>query len=243
MKAVMWIAGLVVLLVAGVGAYIVLNSGSLIKTAVETLGPEYLGVPVRLGSAEVSLMDGSGELRDLVIGNPEGFAGPHAMSIGRIALTLDPAQISQELVVIKSLVIDSADVVIVAKGTDTNLQAIMDKLSEEEDSAPAEDSSAEMKMIIDEFVFSNARTSFDSDIIGSKSVELPDIRLSGIGRKTNGATARETITQLFRPIARGSAEAVVNAGLNVDEIKKSLTEKTGDAVGRGISDLRKRLEN
>jgi hypothetical protein len=98
-------------------------------------------------------------------------------------------------------------------------------------------------MIIDRFVFSNAKTSLDSDLIGRKTVELPDITLTGIGRKSSGATVKETVKQLLRPIVKSSTEAVVKAGIGLDDLEKSVTEKAGDAVGRGLSDLRKRLDN
>ena len=244
MKAVIWIVGLVVVLVVGAGVFIVLNSGSLIKTAGEKLGPEYLGVPVTLDSAEVSLVEGSGTLTGLVSGNPDGFDGPYAMRIGRISLSLDPTEISGELVVIKVLEVDAAEVAIVAKGKNTNLEAIMDNLAGEEPASPeAEEDSSELKMIIDSFVFSNAKTSLDSDLIGSTTVELPDITLTGIGRKSNGATVKEMVKQLLRPIVKSSTEAVVKAGIDLDGLEKSLTEKAGDTVGRGLSDLRKRLDN
>ena len=244
MKAVIWIVGLVVVLVVGAGVFVIINSGSLIKTAVEKLGPEYLGVSVTLDSAEVSLMEGSGTLNGLVIGNPAGFDGPYAMRIGRISLTLDTAEISDELVVIKVLEVDAAEVAIVAKGKNTNLEAIMDNLSGEEPaSTTVEEDSSELKMIIDRFVFSNAKTSLDSDLIGRKTVELPNITLTGIGRKSSGATVKDTVKQLLRPIVKSSTEAVVKSGIDLDGLEKSLTEKAGDAVGRGLSDLRKRLEN
>ncbi len=245
MKALVWIIGIVVLLVAGVGVYVVLNSGNLIKTAVERIGPQVLGAPVSLGAAEISLTEGSGELRNLKIGNPSGFSGPDLMKIGRIALTIDPSQVSGDLVVIKSLVIDAAEVGLIAEGTKTNIQAIMDNLAGDDSGgdAAAEPAAGDTtKLIIDAFSFTNARTALVSDLIGEKSVSLPDIQLSGIGRESSGVTAREAAYQIFRPIAKASAEAVAREGLGVDDLKKSATEKINEAVGSGLDSLRERLE-
>ena len=44
MKAIGWLIGILLLVVVGLGVYVVMNSGGLIKTAVETYGPKYLGV-------------------------------------------------------------------------------------------------------------------------------------------------------------------------------------------------------
>lgn len=244
MKVIGWLVGLVLLAVIGVGAYVVINSGSLIKTAVERLGPQILGVPVSLGSAEISLTDGSGALNNLVIGNPEGFEGPHSMRIGRVALALDPSQISGDLVVIRDLSIDGAEVAIVAKGTSTNLQTIMDNLDSGEtaEPAPADDPASEMKLIIDQFAFTNAKTSLSSDLIGDTSVQIPDINLSGIGRKTSGVTAQEAVKQLLRPILRSSTEAVVNAGIDVEGMKQGAMDKVNETVSEGLKGLFKKKE-
>ena len=170
MKAIGWLIGVVLLLIVGLGVYLVMNTGDLIKTAVETLGPEYMGVDVKLGAADVSLTEGTGELRGLVVGNPNGFDGSHAFSLGRIKLALDPLEQSQELITLKTIEIDAADLALIAKGQKTNLQAIMANLESDAASEPAEESGAAVpKIIIDSFSFTNARTSLDSDILGASS--------------------------------------------------------------------------
>lgn len=246
MKIVMWIVAVVVLVIAGVAVYVIVNSGNLIKAAVETLGPEYLGVAVTLDSAELSLTDGAGELRGLVIGNPSGFDGPHAFSLGRIRLAVDPGQISQELVVIREIDIDAADLALVAQGSKTNLQKIMSNL--ESDSGAAEESSSAgegPKLIIDRFAFTNARTSLDSDVLGASSVDIPDINLTDIGRKSQGVTIREALKQLLQPIVRASTTALARESLNVDELKQKAEERLDEEVrknlGTGLDDLKKRI--
>ena len=67
MKAVMWIVLVLVLLIAGVGAYVVLNSGGLIKDAIEASGPDFLGADVSVAEVDISLVEGSGAIRGLDI--------------------------------------------------------------------------------------------------------------------------------------------------------------------------------
>ena len=234
MKAIGWLIGIVLLVVVGLGVYLVMNAGSLLKTAVETLGPEYLGVDVRLGSAEISLSNGTGELRGLVVGNPAGFDGPHALSLGLIRLGLDPMAQSDSLIVIRELVVDNADLAIVARGRETNLAAIMANLEDDTaaDAGPAEGVApdTDMKIIIDRFAFTNAQTSLDSDLLGDSSVEIPDIVLEGIGRKSQGVTIREALQQLFRPIVQAAGSALAQQNLNVDEIRANAEEKLDDVL-------------
>ena len=233
MKAIGWLIGIVLLVVVGLGVYLVMNSGSLIKTAVETYGPKYLGVDVRLGSADISLTEGTGELRGLVIGNPEGFDGPHAFSLGAIKLGLDPLGQSESLIRLRTIEIDAADLAMIARGTDTNLQALMANLDSDSTSeaAPAEESPGpEPKIVIENFAFTNARTSLSSDILGDKAVDIPDIQLTGIGEKSQGVTIREALQQLLAPIVRASTEALAKESLNVDELKADAEQRLDDEL-------------
>ena len=233
MKAIGWLIGIVLLVVVGLGVYLVMNSGSLIKTAVETYGPKYLGVDVRLGSADISLTEGTGELRGLVIGNPDGFDGPHAFSLGAIKLGLDPLGQSESLIRLRTIEIDAADLAMIARGTDTNLQALMANLDSDStrEAAPAEESAGpEPKIVIENFAFTNARTSLSSDILGDKAVDIPDIQLTGIGEKSQGVTIREALQQLLSPIVRASTEALAKESLNVDELKADAEQRLDDEL-------------
>ncbi len=252
MKVIGWLIGITLVLVVGLGVFVVMNSGNLLKTAVETLGPEYLGVSVSLESAEISLTEGTGELRGLVIGNPTGFEGPHAFSLGLIRLGLDAMAQSQELIVVRSIEVDEADLAIVARGRDTNLQAIMQNLEGEAGSAGDQSgeetvTADEPKIIIERFAFTDARTSLDSDLLGESRVEIPPIHLQDIGRKSSGVTIREALRQLFKPIVSASTEALAREQLNVDELKanaeQKLDEEVQERLGTSLDSLKQQLRN
>ncbi len=245
MKAIGWLIGILLLVVIGLGVFVVMNTGSLLKTAVETYGPRYLGVDVRLGSADISLTEGTCELRGMVFGNPEGFDGPHSFSLGAIKLGIDPMAQSETLIRVRNIEIDEADLAMIAKGTDTNLQALMANLRSDSTSeaAPAEESAGpEPKIIIENFAFTNARTSLSSDILGDKAVEIPDIRLTGLGETSQGVTIREALQQLLTPIVQASTEALAKESLNVDELKadaeRRLDEELKERAGTDLESVK-----
>ncbi len=72
MKKLLYIGGGLVIVIAAVGIYIAMSGGSLIKAAVEKLGPPITGTTVTLKEADISLTSGEGALKGLVIGNPAG---------------------------------------------------------------------------------------------------------------------------------------------------------------------------
>ena len=89
MRIVLALVVVVVLALVGVGAYVFMNSGSLVKTAIEDMGPDYLLTDVSVDDVSLSLTDGRGTIRGLQLGNPPGFEGPYAMKLGEIKLAID----------------------------------------------------------------------------------------------------------------------------------------------------------
>ena len=83
MKKIVGAAIVVLLLiVVGIVVYVARNTNSIVKHAIESIGSQYLGAPVRVGSVDISLQDGRGTLKNLEIGNPPGYAGPYALRAG-----------------------------------------------------------------------------------------------------------------------------------------------------------------
>ena len=56
-------------------------------------------------------------------------------------------------------------------------------------------------------------------------MEIPDIRLSGIGEKSQGVTIKAALNQLLSPIVQASTEALAKESLNVDELKADAEER------------------
>jgi hypothetical protein len=86
-----WVAALGLVLLAllvlgSIGAYYL---DTIARETVLSYGPEATGVPVRLGSLEVSLT-GSLRLTDLVLGTPEGYQAPYSIRIEELTAAASP---------------------------------------------------------------------------------------------------------------------------------------------------------
>lgn len=245
MKAIGWIVGILVLALIAVGVFVVLNSGDLVKRGIEEFGPQYLGVDVGVSEVNLELTQGSAQIKGLRMGNPEGFAGPDMMALDEIKLVLDTSQISETLVVIKEVVIDGAAVTAIAKGQRTNFQQLMDNLgvsSSAEQTTATQEPETATKFIIDRFAFTNAKASLTSDIVGDLQLDIPDIRLQDIGRKSDGATATEVAQQILKPISAAISKAAVNQGLDIEGVKANVREKIEEKIGSGLKGLTDRLK-
>ncbi len=234
-KLVKIIVGLVVVLLILVGlvlTFVVSNLDQIVERVIETEGSKVAGVPVSVGSVEISLTEGRGAINALRVGNPSGFEADHAIALDRAALTLDLESIGKDVLVLESVLVDGATLNYEQKGKGSNLQTILDNLEAYAGDEPAaEDADSETKLIIDQFDFLNAQANVSIPALDqSRSVAIPDIQLSGIGRKSSGVTAAEAGKQILEPIMQKSITAA--AGVSVEEVKQIAEEEAKEAVDR-----------
>ena len=247
MRALFWVIGLLALLIVAIGVFVIMNSAALLERAIESYGSDYLGAPVEVAGANVSLTEGSAGINGLVIGNPPGFSGPPAFRLDNISITLNTDELSSELIALREVTVDGANVAALVKGRQSNLQAIMDHLNArigatEED--PAAES--EVKLAIDRFAFTNAQASVESDVLGQATVDVPDINLEDIGGESGGATVGEVLRQVLEPVVRAVTRRLVEQGVDLEgareRIEQNVRERADEAVGGRLNRLRDALQ-
>jgi hypothetical protein len=244
MKILGWVIGLVVAAVAAVVAYLLLNSDSLIESGIEQYGSDYLGADVSVAEVSLQLADGTARIRSLEVGNPTGFDGPYALRLSEVELGLDLENVGSDLVVVRNMRVDSASVAAVARAHRTNFQQLLANLN---DAAGAEEgvqpgvvgeNGAEPRFIVDHFEFTNADVSLTSDLLGETALDIPDIKLSGIGRKTNGATALELTRQILGPISAAISRAAVSEGVQLEGVKQHAAGQLLERLDSGLQSLK-----
>ncbi len=245
MKIVLGLLAVILLAIGGVGAYLYFNSGALLKSAIEEYGSEAAGVAVRVGSVEVSLADGTGEIRDLRLANPPEFAGGDVMRIGLTRLGINVQESSETLIVLSELAVDAAELNVIARGRKTNVEALQARVASGDDagSPSAGDGAAEPKVIVDRLRMTNTKANLDSDIIGQTSFKVPDVRLDKVGRAEGGITFDELAQRIISPITRDVTRELVNQGLGLDEAKERAREKIQSELDRGLKKLSERLKS
>src|SRR3954463_1678520 len=101
------LAGVVVLATLGaLGVYLAFNYVDVIvKVALEHWGPDVTGTSVKVGEVRISVKSGRGSIRNLESGNPAGFAAKSAARFGEIRVAVDPATLTDPLIVIHELAV------------------------------------------------------------------------------------------------------------------------------------------
>ncbi|MBM4309913.1 MAG: AsmA family protein [Deltaproteobacteria bacterium] len=232
MKKVMIIGLLLIVFIAGVLVFGASKLGPLIKTAVNTYGPQLTKTELRLGDVSISLLSGTAELRDFFLGNPQGFASPEAVRVGSISIDIDKKSIAGDTIIIHSIeVIAPAITYEKKRGTD-NFQAIANNVSSgssrprpAKDSAKQEQKSEPGKnILIENFILKQGTVTLAASLAGGTviSATLPDIHLKNIGGQ--GASPQQVFAEILMALHQQVTSATVTDVLNqrLKELEKNL---------------------
>lgn len=222
-KTVIILAPLVFLAVLGV---LYLNLNRMIQQGLETMGPRILQAPVTVDNVALSIVDGSGAIEGLVVGNPEGFRTPHAFELGRLDVAVDLKSLRSDEIVVQRILID-APVITVEGMNARNLRALQEnaaafggtKDQEEAGEIPEKDGPGK-KVIVDQLVISGARVNYSPAILQGRSIPipLPTIELNDLGRESGGLTIGELLARILSSVddavigvLKGSSELIGTA--------------------------------
>src|SRR5215475_6002403 len=122
------IALVVLIVVAALAVHFFLDGA--VKSGVESVGSKMTKVDVKLDGVHISLLSGSGKITGLVVGNPEGYKSPHAISVGTAALALKPGSLLGDKLVINSINVESPEITFEGGLRNDNLKKISDNLNE-----------------------------------------------------------------------------------------------------------------
>lgn len=246
MKKILLGMVVVILLAAAGGAWWLYSErDTLIADAIRTYGPPILGVSVKLGSVKTDIANQSASLRGLVIGNPSGFTTPHALSLSEVSLKLDVASLTKDVILIREISVIKPDISYEYKSGGSNLDVIQrhvekfvaEKTAEfgggKDEKKESASKGPGKKLIIENFNVKDAKADVSAEILKGKviSVPVPDLHLTDIGKKTNGATAGEAMRQIISAITASvtkAASSMIN--IDVEGLKKKGAEVVGGAL-------------
>ena len=231
--------------------------GSIVKKGVETVGPQITGTEIKLDSATLSLLSGSGKLKGLLVGNPEGFKAASAIKVGAVSRGVAPRSVFSDKVHVKEVRVESPEITFEGGLKGNNLSRLLDNVqaatgSSDKPGATAKDKSSSKKLQVDDFVISGGKInlSIDAGPLGAKSatVPLPEIHLANLGSGPDGITSADLTAKVLKELLQAAIpaaeKAVVDLGKGVTtgvvkEAGKTATEGVEKAT-KGIGELLKK---
>lgn len=227
-NAVLVVLALLVLAAGGALWWLYASRDALIKRAIERFGPELTGVSVKVASVNVEPLDGRGAINGLEIGNPKGYSAPHALSLGEMRLAVDPASLTAEVVHVREITLEAPSITYERGPGGDNLTAIqkhiesvLPKSEAGRGDDKAERQAKERRFIVDRVAVRKARVSYG----GALSVDVPDLTLRDLGKKSGGATAGQITQEVWTAVTR---QALAAAPASI----RGLEERAKEAVDR-----------
>jgi hypothetical protein len=209
------LAAMATLLLAAGGAlwWLVASMDGLVKRAIEHWGPEITGVAVRVAQVRIEPTEGRGTIKGLFVGNPKGFQAPYALKLAEMRLTLDPASLTGNVVVVRELLLQAPDMVYERGQGSDNLTVIQRNVDAwvARNTAPA--SGPAKRFIIEHARITGGKAHFGTTVSSS----MPDLHLRDVGKKSNGATAGEVVKQVWGAMLRSVTGLASRAGSAIKE--------------------------
>ena len=231
-----------------------------IKTGVETFGPRLTKVDVTVQSVSLSLFSGSGTIKGLLVGNPQGFKTPSAVQVGTVSLSLVPRSLLPDKIVVKSINVQGPEITFETDLRSNNLKRILANVQETtgggaqepaKPQAPAQpkEAKAAKKLEVDDFVISGGKVHVNVTALQGQSatITLPDIHLQALGTGSDGITPDELAKRVLEALEKVATQAA--AGTVADMAKGAIYftkdpnkagSNTVDTVTKGLGNLFKK---
>lgn len=240
MKKKLGIAVLVFLVaVVAVLVVVLLRLGDIIKTAVQTVGPQFTGGAVTLADVKVSPFAGEAGLKELKVGNPEGFKTENAFELGEVKVKMDIGSVTKDTIIINEILIDGPEITYEKSLKKSNIARILENVNEaagvsEEETEGEEPETEEApgkKVVIDSVIVKNAKVRLSTALMMGKAVSLPlpTIELEGIGRESDGTSFAEATSEVLKAVSSSVTKVVAKSA----EIAGDAVKAVGGAALEG----------
>ena len=233
----------VVAVIAGGAYFLFANLDKIIQTAVEEAGSQVTQVDVTLAGVTLDIAGGKAGLNDLQVGNPDGFKTDYAMALGEVSVAMDPATVTENVIVVKEVIVDGPKITYELSGTDSNIATIQKNVenfagavggsggSGETSSSSSEEGP---KVVIENLYIRGGEVAVSAGFLEGKKmgVGLPEIHLTDIGKDSGGASPAEVAAKVLDAISTAVISSVATLDLG------SMVEGAG-AVLEGAGDILK----
>jgi hypothetical protein len=228
MKALKAALMLVVVLGVIAAGAVSLWLGRGVKAAVEKYGPAFVGAPVTVGSVGLSPWSGRGAITALVIGNPPGFKGAHALSVGSVEVKISLSSLLTDTIRVESVVLRDPEIIYELGGGGSNLSRLQrnaEGVKDKDASAPAKDGAGK-SLFIKDLVVTGGKVGLSATVLGGQDVkiDLPGIHLTDLGGK--GRSPARAVSEVLGAIAASSGKAASGLGT------KALGDAAASVMGR-----------
>jgi len=233
-KILIGLGGVLLVLVVFVWQ-VVANLDSIVAGVIEDVGSDVLNTKVTVSGVAINLKEGKAGIGGVKIANPDGYSSANLLEMEGIEVDLDIESVSQDVLVIESIRIKNPQISYEGdEAGGSNMLTLLENIEGDSSEESGTSASEEVKMIIDQFTFSGGHVTAISAAKPGEVLELdlPAIKLSGIGRSQGGVTADVVVEKIAKELVNGIIKAAVKAGVDeaIEEKKKGFMDKLGEKL-------------
>jgi len=247
MKRILGIVGIVLLLLVVV---LLVFTSQVVKHSINTVGPVVMGVPVSVESAHVFPLRGIVKLKNLVVGNPEGFKTASLFDMTELSIRYKPLSIFTDTIIVNEILVNAPKVTYESTLSGSNVGALeksMGGKKEKDKEKPAEKEPGK-KVIIERFLLTGGQVNLSlPGMMGTAlPIPLPTIELKDIGKEKEGASLTDALGDIFGAIFAAVGNVVMASGKLIGDGAKLVGDGVvaaggavadgASAVGRGVAD-------
>ena len=262
LKVLRTVVIVVLVLVLVISIAIQLFAGSALKIGIEAGATKALNVGVTLGDADLSILAGRVELKDLAVDNPPGYEHEKLLQLKLGRVDVDVPSLMSDTIKIEEIKFDGMDVVLEQKGVSgNNIQDIINSLPKADEKPQPEPETTEEKpaknLEIQTLEITNITVRAKLLPVPGKTdtvtIKIDPIRMENLGSESKMDVATLTgkiLVAVAKGIAKQGADllpenmtAAMNATLDkTKELGKAATEEgkklleEGKDIGTGILD-------
>ena len=230
--------------------------GSIIKKGVETVGPQITKTEMKLDGATLSLLSGSGKLKGLFVGNPEGFRTESAIKVASVSVGVVPRSVFSDKIHVTHVEVLAPEITFEGGLKGNNLSKLLENVqastaSADKSASASKDTASSKKLQVDDLLISGGKINLrvDAGPLGGRSttVPLPEIHLTDLGKDPSGLTLADLTARILKEVLQkaipAAEKAVVDLGKGVTDAVKDLSKDPGgtvDKAAKGVTDLFKK---
>jgi hypothetical protein len=244
MKKIFWILGIAVLALVVIFAVVgMFYIGPIIKIGMEQVGPRVTQVSIKVDAVDVSILTGSASIKGLVVGNPQGYSTSQAISVGTIAVKMDPLSATSPKILIHSVHVESPEITFEGGLSSNNLTKILANVRGASGNGSSSGANTQAggksapKIEVDDFLITGAKVDIYFSNMVNKVISLPDIHLTDLGKGTDGLTPAELTSAVLSAISSDTISAVTSTVTNLGQGVKSLGQTAVGSVSKITSGL------
>jgi uncharacterized protein involved in outer membrane biogenesis len=205
------IAVVVILMAGAAGVYFLApNANEIVREVIEEEGSKATKSHVTIGMLNIQAAQGTGEITELNISNPEGFSKSNAIEVGTVITTLNMSSLNGDSPIVISNVTLDEMLVNYEIGADArnNLQTLQNNTKSSAASVQGKESRGH-KVIIEMLTIAPSVINVTHKELDKKlSLTLPEIQMRNIGLDGEGANATEIMHQVLTKITSETVQTV-----------------------------------